>query len=395
MLFAPSPMYVKVRPAGEPKCSATVCRSARIWQGWNSSVSVLITGTPATLASSSMRSWPAVRQVIAATCLVSTRPRSAMVSPRPRCVLVVSISSGWPPSSATPTVNETRVRRLGLSKSSATVLGPCSGRAANRSCFMARARLSTWACSAGVRSSSRRKCLAMLPLRLLLGGPRQDRGQRGDELRRLRLGDDQRRREPDGVRLDRVDQEARRARRGVDGGRLGLVEYGGEPQAAAANPGEQRVIDGRDAAHQGLADRLDVLEQVVSLDGVEYRERRGAGDRVAAEGGPVVAGDERGARLAEPDARADRQPAAEALGEGHHIGGDTLGLMGEPRARPADAGLDLIEHEQRARVVAGLPGGGEVAGRRGDHAALALGRLEEDRGDPAVDGVRQGGGVAV
>ena len=53
------------------------------------------------------------------------------------------------------------------------------------------------------------------------------------------------------------------AGRGVDGGRLGLVEHRAEPQAAAAHAGEQRVVDGRDAAGQGLADRLDVLEQVV------------------------------------------------------------------------------------------------------------------------------------
>src|SRR3984957_8935893 len=162
-----------------------------------------------------------------------------MVSPRPRCVLAVSISSGWPPSSPTPTENDTLVRRLGLLKSRGGVLGAGSGRAANRFCFMARARPSTWACSAGLRSSSRRKCLAMLSLCLLLGCPRQDRGQGGDKLRCLRLGDDQWRREPDRVRLTRVDKEARRARRGVDGGRLGLGEHGGEPQSAAADPAEQ------------------------------------------------------------------------------------------------------------------------------------------------------------
>ena len=71
---------------------------------------------------------------------------------------------------------------------------------------------------------------------------------------------------------------------------------------------------------------------------------------------PWSPADERGAALAEADARADRQPAAEALGERHHVGGDALGLVGEPRARPADAGLDLVEHQQRAGVVAGLRG---------------------------------------
>ena len=44
---------------------------------------------------------------------------------------------------------------------------------------------------------------------------------------------------------------------------------------------------------QALAHRLDVLEQVILLDGVEHGEGRGAGDRVAAEGRAVIASLER------------------------------------------------------------------------------------------------------
>ena len=47
-----------------------------------------------------------------------------MVSPRPKWVVWVSMIIGNPPSSAMPTVNETRVRSDGLSKSTATVRGP-------------------------------------------------------------------------------------------------------------------------------------------------------------------------------------------------------------------------------------------------------------------------------
>ena len=43
-----------MRPASRPLCSRTVCRSARIWHGWNWSVSALITGTELTAAISSM-----------------------------------------------------------------------------------------------------------------------------------------------------------------------------------------------------------------------------------------------------------------------------------------------------------------------------------------------------
>ena len=88
---------------------------------------------------------------------------------------------------------------------------------------------------------------------------------------------------------------------------------------------------------------------------------------------------------AEGDAGADRQPAAEPLGQGDHVGLDALGLVGEPGAGAADAGLHLVEDEQRAGGVAGRPGGGQVAGRRRDHAALAQDRLEEHHGGPVGD----------
>ena len=57
-------------------------------------MSALITGTVAADAIASMRSCPAVRQAIAATCRVSTRATSSMVSPRPMWVVWVSITSG-------------------------------------------------------------------------------------------------------------------------------------------------------------------------------------------------------------------------------------------------------------------------------------------------------------
>ena len=53
MLDAPSPRNVTVRPASSPLRSRIVSRSASSWHGWNSSVSALITGTPACSAISS------------------------------------------------------------------------------------------------------------------------------------------------------------------------------------------------------------------------------------------------------------------------------------------------------------------------------------------------------
>ena len=61
-------------------------------------------------------------------------------------------------------------------------------------------------------------------------------------------------------------------------------------------------------------------------------------------------------RRAEPDAGADRQPAAQPLGQGEHVRHDPVGLVGEPGAGAADPALDLVDHQQRAGGVAGLPG---------------------------------------
>ena len=76
----------------------------------------------------SIRSWPTVRQTMAATWRSSTRAVSSMDSPRPIWELPASMISGRPPSSAMPTAKETRVRVDGLSKSTATVCGPSNGR---------------------------------------------------------------------------------------------------------------------------------------------------------------------------------------------------------------------------------------------------------------------------
>ena len=56
MLLAPSPRYVRTRPASDVFRSRTVCRSARIWQGWNRSVRALTTGTRLTDAMAAIRS---------------------------------------------------------------------------------------------------------------------------------------------------------------------------------------------------------------------------------------------------------------------------------------------------------------------------------------------------
>ena len=320
---------------------------------------------------------------------------SAIVSPRPMCVVCVSMTSGRPPSSAMPTVNETRVRSDGLSNRTATARGPSSGRRPNRSCLHRRGERE----DLGLLGRGQVVVAQEVPdghgaylspwARVKMAGRAAVNSSASVWVRIERRG------EPHRVRLDGVDQEARLPGGGGDVGRPVLGEDGGEPEAAAADAVEQRVVDRLDAVGQRLADQLDVIEQVGGLDRVEHREGGGAGDRVAAEGRAMVARLQRGGAVAEADAGADRQAAAEALGQGEDVGGDPFGLVREPRAGPADAGLDLVEHQQRAGPVAGRAGGGEVAGRGGDDAALALGRLEDDRRGLLVDRLAEGVGVAV
>ena len=107
-------------------------RSASTWHGWYPSVSAFTTGTVAAPANAAMRASESDRITIAATYLDSTRAASSTVSPRPKCMLRASMTTGCPPSSAMPASNDTRVRSDGFSKMTATDRGPVSGRWAYR-----------------------------------------------------------------------------------------------------------------------------------------------------------------------------------------------------------------------------------------------------------------------
>ena len=113
--------------------------------------------------------------------------------------------------------------------------------------------------------------------------------------------------------------------------------------------------------------------------------RRRAGDGVAAERRGVVAGLEAGRRVVGDEERADRQSVREALRERDRVGPDAVGLPREERAAAADAGLHLVEDQQRAVLVGERARLREHLGRERVHAALALHRLEQDRGGVRAD----------
>ena len=82
-----------------------------------------------------------------------------------------------------------------------------------------------------------------------------------------------------------------------------------------------------------------------------------------------------------PDAGADRHHASpEAFAERHQVGSHAVVLAAEHLAAAPHPALDLVEDEESAVLVADLARRREVARRRDVDAALALDRLDDDRG---------------
>ena len=108
-----------------------------------------------------------------------------------------------------------------------------------------------------------------------------------------------------------------------------------------------------------VADRRDAIEQVRLFDLVENGQAEAAGDGVAAEGRAVMAGlDHAFDRRAGEDG-AERQAAAERLGQRDDVGDDAALLEGEERSGAPEAALDLVEDQDRAGAVGDAARGGE------------------------------------
>ena len=91
----------------------------------------------------------------------------------------------------------------------------------------------------------------------------------------------------------------------------------------------------------------------------------------------------RGARGGE--AGADREAAAQPLGDGGDVRAHARLLAGEQRAGAAHAGLDLVEHQQQAVLVAEGAQVLQALRRHRPDAALALDRLDQDGGGLGAD----------
>ena len=121
--------------------------------------------------------------------------------------------------------------------------------------------------------------------------------------------------------------------------------------------------------------------EALVVDHVEHGERRGLRDRVADEGAADAAGDGRVHDLGAAEHARERQAVRDRLRDADQVGLDARVLDREEAAGAAEAGLHLVGDEDDAVAVADLAHACDELGRRDDEAALALHRLEDDRGD--------------
>uniref|UniRef100_A0A0N4ZZD7 Histidine kinase n=1 Tax=Parastrongyloides trichosuri TaxID=131310 RepID=A0A0N4ZZD7_PARTI len=146
---------------------------------------------------------------------------------------------------------------------------------------------------------------------------------------------------------------------------------------------------------QVAGDLIDVVQNGVRRHFVEGRLADGHGQRVAAEGRAVHADRHALGRLGGGQAGADGEAAAQGLGDGHDVRRHAGPFVGPQLAGPPHAALDFVEDDQDAVLVGHLAHPTQVFLRRGAAAALALHRLQDDRGRVRVlEGGGQGGLVA-
>ena len=218
-----------------------------------------------------------------------------------------------------------------------------------------------------------------------------------DDLVDLGLGDHQRGSEPDGVAVGVLGQHLldhepvadllRRAEVGV--------HVDAQPQAGLADRGGPPGVQQRlQAGAEPLAEDARAFLHLAGGQQLDHGRADGAGQRVAAERRPVLAGLEQAEDLAVRDhGRQRHDAAAERLAEHVDVGLDALAVAGERRAGAAQARLDLVGDHQHAAARGDLTHLRQETLRRHDHAGLALDGLEQHGHGVVVDGGLDGVGV--
>jgi hypothetical protein len=155
-------------------------------------------------------------------------------------------------------------------------------------------------------------------------------------------------------------------------------------------------LDGLQPGQEGFAEAGGALGQALVGEEAQGFVGDGGGERVAAEGGAVVArAEDLHQRVVGQEGRHRQQPAAEGLAEDHPVGAHALVLAGEQAAGAAEAGLHLVGDQQHVVLAADFGAAGEPAGGRDHDAAFALDGFEQEGRGVGGDGCLEGRGVAV
>jgi hypothetical protein len=169
----------------------------------------------------------------------------------------------------------------------------------------------------------------------------------------------------------------------------------GDHQADAADVADHRLPLERGAQpgqHLGAEGRAPLDQRLVTIR-AQRGEASRTGQRRSAERAAMRAGIQRVSDRLGVSERAHREAAAEALREADDVGFEPGMLEAEPAAGAAEAGLDLVEDQERAALAAqSLRRVQELGGADVD-AALALHRLDDDGGGRVSDRGIEGSNV--
>ena len=123
------------------------------------------------------------------------------------------------------------------------------------------------------------------------------------------------------------------------------------------------------------------LAQLLLLDRLQHRETRRTGHRRTGIGAAETTRRRRIHDRGLAHDRSERKSAGETLGQRHQIGLDARVLDREHPPGARESGLDLIDHEHDAVLVAEPAQRLQELRRRDVEPALAHHRLDDDRGD--------------
>ena len=170
--------------------------------------------------------------------------------------------------------------------------------------------------------------------------------------------------------------------RGGDEFGVGHAQLEAEQQALAAHFLEYRRMLGKQTRKllvQIIADPLHMRQEIRRQHQVEHGIADRHGERIAAIGRAVRARRHAFRRLGGGKTGAHRIAAADSLGDRHDVWRNAQPFIGEQFAGAPDAGLDLVEDQQQSVFVAELAQAAQEFRRQHAHPAFALDRLDQDR----------------